>query len=272
MNKSSRRNGVIDFWKFVFSVLIVLCHCCTLPSFSHGNMVWFKSANIGVEYNVVQGAWYISAMLLTMFILYPILHSRRDLFLNVIAPLLCIFIMGYFAKYEKKLSFTDGVFAIMRGTVCICFGCMAYRVCEALKRHQIAKATGVMLTIIEWSCYISIFVTAFFIGRGMYDFIAVFILAVGVAISFSEKSYSGKIFRGALCRFLGKLSLAVYLNHMLIIYLFRDFNMPLGMKKEIILLFALTFALSLICVFVTDIIQILIKKRKQLKTAATDNV
>ncbi|MDE6727287.1 MAG: acyltransferase [Oscillospiraceae bacterium] len=356
MNKSVQRNGAIDFWKFAFSILIVICHLEIMPSFAHDRVIWFKSASIGVEFFfivsgflmakhtrdegmtagkatwefikskylgiipmylfayfvsltvkaalgddllklfggsifellflhnaglsqlfgarffVVQATWYISAMLLSMFVLYPILHSHRDMFLNVVAPLLCIFIMGYFAKYEKTLKFMDGFFSIMRAAAEICLGCIAYRVCEVLKKHQIAKATGVMLTIIECSCYISIFVTAFFIGRGMYDFIAVIILAMGVAISFSGKSYSGIIFRGVLCKFLGKLSLAIYLNHVIVIYLFQDFNMPLSVTTEVILVFALTIALSLICVFVTDIIQILIKKRKQLKMAVTDNV
>lgn len=356
MNKSAQRNGAIDFWKFAFSILILLCHLRLMPSFAHNEVIWFKSASIGVEfffivsgflmakhtcaegtptgkatwefikskylgiipiylfayfvslivkvalgdnllklfggsvfellflhnaglsqlfgakYFVVQATWYISAMLLSMFILYPILHSRRDLFLNVVAPLLCIFIMGYFAQHTKTLEFIDGIFSIMRATAEICLGCITYRVCEAIKKHQISKAVAVLLTIIECSCYISIFVTAFFIERGMYDFIAVIILAMGVAISFSGKSYSGTIFRGALCRFLGKLSLAIYLNHVIVIYLFQDFNMPLSVTTEIILGFALTFAISLICVFVTDIIQILIKKRKQLKPAATDNV
>lgn len=354
MNEKVQRNGAIDFWKFTFSILIVIRHLELMPSFAHGNIIWFKSASIGVEfffitsgflmakhtcaegestgkatwkfikskylgifpmylfayivsltvkaalgdnllnlfggsvfellflYNaglsqlfgarffVVQATWYISAMLLSMFILFPILHSRRDLFLNVIAPLLCIFIMGYFAKHGKMLKFTDGIFSLMRATAEICLGCVAYQVCEVLKKRPFAKAVSIVLTIIEFLCYISIFVTAFFMERGMYDFIAVIILAAGIVISFSGKSYSGIIFHGALCRFLGKLSLAIYLNHVIIIYLFDDFNMPLSPKTEIILVFALTLSISLICVFLTDIIKTLIKKRKSLKQAAVD--
>ena len=43
----------------------------------------------------IDPAWYISAMLLSMFILYPLLLLLRDKFTYIIAPLASIVIYGY---------------------------------------------------------------------------------------------------------------------------------------------------------------------------------
>lgn len=58
---------------------------------------------------------------------------------------------------------------------------------------------------------------------------------------------------------------------MIIITLFIDMNMPLSFKTEVFLVFALVFALSLVCVFTTDIVKTLLKKRKESKQVAADN-
>lgn len=356
MKQKSQRNGAIDFWRFAFSILIVICHSPTLPSFAHDNIIWFKGGSIGVEFFfitsgflmakhsytegvptgkatwdfikskylaifptylfayivslivksalgdnflklfgssiyellflhnaglyqlfnarnfvVVQASWYVSAMLLSMFILYPILYSRRDMFLHVIAPLLTVFLLGYFATNLHQLHATDKFRGVLRATVEICLGCVAYQVCESLKKRKFTKAVSVFLTIVEFMCYISVFVTAFFFARGMQDFIIILVLALGIILSFSGKTYSGMIFRASFCGFLGKWSVAIYLNHMIIITLFIDMNMPLSFKTEVFLVFALVFALSLVCVFTTDIVKTLLKKRKESKQVAADN-
>lgn len=46
----SKRNGAIDFWRFIFSLLIVFCHMTLCPSFYYNDVKWFKSASIGVEF------------------------------------------------------------------------------------------------------------------------------------------------------------------------------------------------------------------------------
>lgn len=53
MTAVQKRNGAIDFWRFIFSVGIVLCHVVYLNSYdkwtASGNF-WFANFRIGVEY------------------------------------------------------------------------------------------------------------------------------------------------------------------------------------------------------------------------------
>ncbi len=340
MNKVER-NGTIDFWRFMFSLLIVCSHFVLLPSAFDGTLIWFKGATIAVEfffivsgflmaksagkYNetptgkatakyisrkyisilptylfayivsffikawiyeidhstlfagsffelfflqnagltgffetntvIVSASWYLSAMMITMLILFPLLHSKKDLFLNVLAPIICIFIFFHFATNEGTIKFESGLNSILRASLLLCLGCVCHQICEKIKNLSVTMLLRIILTIVENIGYISIFLLAWAYRRGEWDFIAVIILAVSITISFSGLSLSCYIFKGAFFQWLGKFSLAIYLNHHIWITLLGHLNMPLPIWHEYLLLIALSLSTSLVCVFITDIIK-----------------
>ena len=82
-------------------------------------------------YNISGSAWYLSAMFIAMFILYPILRKFGDLFTKVIAPLLSAFIYGYFMRTDgfigdPKSWFDFGCKGFWRALAGISLGCVVF--------------------------------------------------------------------------------------------------------------------------------------------------
>lgn len=334
----SKRNGAIDFWRFIFSLLIVFCHMTLCPSFYYNDVKWFKSGSIGVEFffilsgflmakssikelpigkatsvfiirkwmgilptyifaytvsiivkyflnygsfvelftgsifeifflqmaglspilnnheYMVGATWYISAMLLVMIILFPLMYKNRDVFFNILAPLFAIAILGYFCSAKGSLEFADG-YGLLRAIAEISLGCVSYNIYLKISKIRATKLLSIICTIVEFSCYMIVLLGAWFVYRGEWDFIAVLLLAIGIIITFSGLSYSGKIFSAPIFLWLGKYSLAIYLNQYIWLRLLQNLNMPLPVWLDITLVMLLTATSSLVCVFVIDFVK-----------------
>ena len=89
-------------------------------------------------YNVNGVTWYLSALLLSSMILFPLLLSHKDLFINIIAPLLALFCMGYYMVNYGTLTghATDYRFIFYTGMIRaigeMSLGCSCYSICEKL--------------------------------------------------------------------------------------------------------------------------------------------
>lgn len=334
----TKRNGTIDFFRFVFAVLIVLTHFGSSLSFSHSGIGWIKtSATIGVEFffivtgyllakppkdhtsgvgkatadqilrklsviypvylfsyvisvifkavlcgnnafklisnsiyellllqilglsplannqeYIVGGSWYLSAMMIAVLLIYPLLYANRKLFINVISPILAFGLLACMATFYGKTALTSSFAGLIRAVALMCVGCMLNGACESVQKINVTKLTAVLLTIVELGCYLFVVVATWFISRGMWDFALILLLAVAIGISFSGKSLSGHIFHGKACLFLGKWSLAIYLNHVLWIKVLIARNMPLELWQELLLVGVLTLTSSLFSLALTD--------------------
>lgn len=232
MNKV-KRNGAIEFWRFIFSICIVLSHTVYLNSydkwvFSGG--FWFKNFRIGVEFfflvsgylmaksvekfktdlpreniyvscgietknfilkklhgfypeyifafclsiiimNLIRGAyifvfpdsiyeifllqitgmtsstvvvggsWYLSAMIFSMLILFPILYLKKQMFIYCIAPSVSLFLLGWLYKQEGELGAAlqwNGYISLglVRSISEICLGAVAYSLVLYLRKFD----------------------------------------------------------------------------------------------------------------------------------------
>lgn len=341
MENSVQRNGTVDFFRFVFAIVIMIGHFSICLSFSHGDINWMKSATIGVEFFfivtgyllakppkehndsvgkatatqilkkltvvyptylfafvsslifmsllgsntnffkelanrfagsvyellflqniglspmgnnsevIVGGSWYLSSMMIALLLIYPILYANRNLFINVLAPILGF---GSLALLYANFGTTKviDIWGIVRAIAEMCVGVMVYGICEKARKANVTKLFAALLTVVELGCYAFVVVGAWFIPSGQADFVMILVIAAAVGISFSGKSLSGYIFHGKWCVFLGKLSLAVYLNHLLWMKLLIARNMPLEMWQEFLLVAVLTMTSSLFCLALTD--------------------
>ncbi len=343
-NESAKRNGAIDFWRFIFAILVVLRHLRLLPPFFyvHGDEYrWLEGYTIAVEfffivsgyllarppknpslplgkaffdfmwgkyksifpaylfayifavtlssytgggnplkliacsvyellflqvtgishynggvYFAIYGGWYISAMFIGMAVIFPLLYAKRDIFLNIIAPITAIGIFAYMSHTYGKINDTMYLNAILRGISEMLTGCIVYNICEKIKKVNVTVLFSLLLTGAEFACYGCIIVCGSFMQRSDLDFVAILILALGIGISFSGKSYSVKIFSHNIFSTLGKLSLAVYLIHGRWIILFQWLNLPLSLTETAILVFALTFASAFLCISLIDVLKL----------------
>ena len=174
-------------------------------------------------------AWYLSAMYLAMFILYPILLKKRDLYLNVIAPLLALFIYGQISfKYGVSFVIMEPLIGpltagFLRGIAGISLGAFLYRLTEMGSSIQLTRFASRVLTLIEVLFYVLIFYCMSHLENGQTDFIQIVLIFVALTITLSNKTLSSRWLKGKVTTFLGKISMLVYLNH----YALARYVMPL---------------------------------------------
>lgn len=217
----------------------------------------------GIKCNVVVGpAWYLSAMLLSMMVLYPLLKKYKQNFIYLAAPLIVLLGFGWLSHTYSNLRepelWTGLVYkGLIRGFVELTLGCILYLICQKLKKVNFTKLGSILITIVEISGFVFAFVVSQFVSSTKLDFIVVAFLSISILLAFTEKTLELNLCNNKLFFWLEKFSLPLYLCNTVA----RDFidysgwfnSMSYYPKLAIFLV--ITFALSIICMYVISWIQ-----------------
>ena len=175
----------------------------------------------------IDGAmWYLSAMLLGMAILYPLLRTKRDLMTHLVCPLLALFLYGYLCQAEGHPR--DPIVwlglcykGLVRAIAGLCTGvviCMAVRRLKRFSPLGLTKTGNALAIGVQLLCLL---LTIRYMAEqepSEYDYFYMFLLMLLVLLSFAGfglESVLGNSQRlHLLSAFLGKYSLSLYLGHL----------------------------------------------------------
>ena len=175
----------------------------------------------------IDGAmWYLSAMLLGMAILYPLLRTKRDLMTHLVCPLLALFLYGYLCQAEGHPR--DPIVwlglcykGLVRAIAGLCTGvviCVAVRRLKRFSPSGLTKTGNALAIGVQLLCLL---LTIRYMAEqepSEYDYFYMFLLMLLVLISFAGfglESVLGNSQRlHLLSAFLGKYSLSLYLGHL----------------------------------------------------------
>lgn len=164
--------------------------------------------------------WYLSAMFIGMFPLCYMMLKNRDFFVNVFAPLFGIMSYGYiyYTLPDPNVSstyWTGFIFhGLLRALCFLCLGVTAYSMAVKFREHFTIKKKRIILTILEATLYIWIFIVWFKPSQSTKSLFSVMLLLpIAVAITFSGRSYISELFKAKWMKYLAPLSLMIYLNH-----------------------------------------------------------
>ena len=175
----------------------------------------------------IDGAmWYLSAMLLGMAFLYPLLRTKRDLMTHLVCPLLALFLYGYLCQAEGHPR--DPIVwlglcykGLVRAVAGLCTGvviCVAVRRLKRFSPSGLTKTGNALAIGVQLLCLL---LTIRYMAEqepSEYDYFYMFLLMLLVLISFSGfglESVLGNSQRlHLLSAFLGKYSLSLYLGHL----------------------------------------------------------
>ncbi len=164
-------------------------------------------------------AWYISAMLLSMFIIYPLYMKKKSVYSYILAPLIILFGLGYLSQSNSNLNAPFKwigwtYHGTLRAFVELNIGIVLFEISGKLKKVDYTFFGRLLLTIIEFICFVTPFLVTTFIKRSSnYDFLMLLMISIGVLIAFSEKTLTYKVCCNRLFYFLEKLSLPIFLSH-----------------------------------------------------------
>lgn len=167
--------------------------------------------------------WYLSAMLLAMAVLFPLLVAKRDFFLVWFAPLASVFLYGFMSSaWSNGLASSAGwtgfaTKGMLRALGGICLGVTCYTAAQRLSSLRLRGFARLLATLLAVCCYLFVALYAFGHRNSSFDFVLVLLLACGVTVTFSGIDYSALLSASApvqrVCGFLGEFSMDLFLSH-----------------------------------------------------------
>jgi len=132
--------------------------------------------------------WYISAMMICMLFLYPLILKFKEDFAYIGAPLLAIFGLGYLSQTGALTSPEKWMGLVYRGiiraTAELSIGCIVYLCVQKLKAVTLTKLTSVLLFVLQWGCVFASLYISNIPGSDM-GYVCVLFMAVAVTLGFS---------------------------------------------------------------------------------------
>ena len=172
-------------------------------------------------------AWYVSALLISSCLIYYMLSKHRELYLNLIGPVLIILIFSYlFRKYERLELFyhTEGVIGntgLLRATMGITIGVYAF--CASKSFGTWVKGIpSVFKSIMQVLMFGGVLGFSLIREEGSYDFFFMPVFAIGLILA-SDDPFLGKISDTFLIHWFSKLSYCMYLSHFAAIFVLNFF-------------------------------------------------
>lgn len=175
--------------------------------------------------------WYISAMLVGMMILYPLIVKYKRKFLYLVSPLIALFLFSFMCKMDNGSYaaadvyyfgfLSKGLLAALAG---MSLGGGVYLVAEKIRETKYTMFARACLTLIQVASLSSIFFIVCIPGaHEYYDSIMIVLLFIGISIAFSDVDVFSKFLDNKFIYYLERISLPLYLNQMWIMTLLRMF-------------------------------------------------
>lgn len=227
-----------------FKSLCDLLHSCFFEFF----MLHMAGLNNQI---IINGpGWYVSALLISGFIVSYFLAFHEKTYKRIIMPLSIMIIYSYFYRMQSGgggigvYALTEGVYlnhAIMRAIAGINLGILAFDFSNIIKEKQMNVK---LLTVLETLLYALIIFSMFKTQRNNADFIKIFLLFLAISISFSHPIYTGKMVKSALVK-LSAITYSVYLTH----NIFRSYLFPMFFPTTVYSLKILTLYFIIIFIY-----------------------
>ena len=183
--------------------------------------------------------WYISAMLLCMAVLYPLLLKHADLMENVVCILIPLFLFGYLCRtagFPRDPAVWLGFVykGLVRAMADICLGIVSYKLTCYLTRKKVTSA-GKALCLLAAAALYAVCIWYMYTEKpSEADYLFIFLLFIAVTLTFTAGS--GKSGKGL--SFLASYSTALYVAHL---YFSQHLVWTIGDgRKERIISYAVT--------------------------------
>lgn len=195
--------------------------------------------------------WYLAVWLMVMFILYPIGRKNYDIFMNIICPLMALFILGYLDFTTEGLSDIEdwtGIFykCFLRGFAEMALGCCAFSLVRWMNQRNWTKKGQRFLTFTEIFGYLFVLFYTCTRYNGQYEFLMLFVIFGLLILSFSDIALGEKYFNRPIVYALGRLSLVIYLNQFYCIRIVEYMLPDASFFIQCTLCIVLTFIASLV--------------------------
>lgn len=172
----------------------------------------------GLKYCALNATWYLSVMILSMAMLYPLCRRYYDIFTHIIAPVFGRMMIGIlFLAFGTQTGPAEIVLGsinrgLLRGLAEISMGAASFEIARWFSKIQLTSVGSVFIGAFELLLYIGA-ILMMTLATIQFDAFIFYVLFVAVTLSFCKKGKYDSMFDNAFCYRLGKFSLPLYLGH-----------------------------------------------------------
>lgn len=220
-------------------------------------------------YDIAGPHWYLSSMMIALFLIYPVFRWRKNLFSLVVAPAVGLILLGSifmsFKSVTCGVSYPNGFLTLgtTRAIAEISLGVAAYQLSKYVSKLDFGAKTGWIFTGVNMFALIGGFGTIIEMHKKSDQPFVILMFFIFVVVATSRKATMSGWYNEKLCRYLGKLSLSVFLTHWAIRRLmsivwkgcgwqFGDSSHPETMAVTLAVYFALSYGLGALTVYAVD--------------------
>ncbi len=201
--------------------------------------------------------WYLDVWLMVTFIFYYFLRKHYEVFVKIVCPLLALFVLGYMAHEYHSIAGIDGwtghfYKCFLRGLAEMALGCSAYSLTRQLNKQKFTKAGRIILGAVELGCYLLVLRYAITSVNPKYSFPTLFVMMLGLILTFSDVNPCHKIFDRPIFDWCGKMSLLIYLNQFYSIRLVQSLLPNISFGAKVVACTIVTFAGAMMCNIFVD--------------------
>lgn len=242
----------------------------SIPTFT----LSFMALNESAVSLYVGNTWYLSAMLIAIFLLYPLLLWQYKFSVEIVFPFLSLFIIGFLFETNKTLSYWANwsglvYFGVLRAVAEMALGGCIFQlsVIMTIKKSHILYSnktpTKIIITLFKLFCYFvviafawgSIFGEQF---KQSFSLHALLFCSLGILLSFSKVGYC--IPDGKVTRYLGKISLPIFIYHGFIRWTVWDYIGHSISAKLFAFLIVMSLFASILLMYLTDFCTVRLKR------------
>ena len=208
------------------------------------------------KYSINTPLWYISVMIIVLFILFPLLVKYRDNYVYFIAFPLVLFVIGLTnylgininSPSEVKFIFINGFY---KGLIFINLGIISYSISKWFESLKLQKNVRIILTVLETLGYLFLILAMHYHLCDGYVFGLGFMILV--SLTFSGQTLVSGIFKSNFWKKLGKFGFVLYLNNYYFIYFIKTYY-NYSYNNLVIIYLIHVFIISVLSYILIDII------------------
>lgn len=201
--------------------------------------------------------WYLSALLLGCFIIYPAMRRYPDAVTYYVAPLISLLLFGYLVKTYGHLcvnydSFTLVYPALLRAVGGLLLGSFAWQMGQRLRKLTLTALGRAGVTLMELACFVGVWMLCTYTSFSRNDMISLLLLAVLMMLLTSGQSALQAHLGSRLTRFLGSMSKAVFFSHYIVCNIFLQ-PMEISDNRRFLLYLLCVLALALVVLVLSSL-------------------
>lgn len=170
--------------------------------------------------NVMDADWYLSSMVIALFVLYPLFRLNKHFFITWIAPVLgigCVsYMYGVFGNISSRVA-TCVVGNNIRAIGDICLGVFVYHLASILSSMRSQSSFCIWVrNACSTFCGVAGFAAIAVMHNSEEGVFVIIAFMAFVTLTFSGYSLLNPVLNAKIVSHLGKLSLSLYLTHTVI--------------------------------------------------------